>query len=101
MDELEQHSRKRNLIVTGVNLHSYVHTATRRSVKASNQQNEGDNICESTMMKKNFISFAEEKLKVSIDEIEITATSRRHGHCRNIFFYKQLKICISIYFGLI
>ena len=24
-----------------------------------------------------------------------------HGHCRNIFFYKQLKICISIYFGLI
>ena len=24
-----------------------------------------------------------------------------HGHCRNIFVYKQLKICISIYFGLI
>ena len=24
-----------------------------------------------------------------------------HGHCRNIFFYKQLQICISIYFGLI
>ena len=24
-----------------------------------------------------------------------------HGHCRNIFFYKQLKICISIYFGII
>ena len=63
------------MIVTGVNLHSYAHTATRRSVKASNQQNEGDDhdICESTMMKKNFISFAEEKLKVSIDEIEITA----------------------------
>ena len=61
------------MIVTGVNLHSYAHTATRRSVKASNQQNEGDNICESTMMKKNVISFPEEKLKVSIYDIEITA----------------------------
>ena len=59
--------------MTGVNLHSYAHTATRRSVKASNQQNEGDDICESTMMKKTFISFAEETLKVSVDEIEITA----------------------------
>ena len=44
-------------------------------MKSSTQQHEGDenDICESTVMKKNFISFAEEKLKVSIDEIEITA----------------------------
>jgi len=59
--------------VTGVNIHSYAHTATRRSMKASNQQNEGDDICEFTMMKTNFISFSKEKLKMSIDEIEITA----------------------------
>ena len=24
-----------------------------------------------------------------------------HGHCRKIYFYKQLQICISIYFVLI
>ena len=72
--ELEQHSHtKRNVIVTGINLHSYVHTATRRSMKASNQHNNGDDICESTMMRKNLVSFAEEKLRVSVDEIEITA----------------------------
>ena len=23
-----------------------------------------------------------------------------HGHCRNLYFYKQLQICISIYFVL-
>ena len=70
VEELEQHSRKQNLIVTCINLHSYAHTAIRRSMKASNQHNEGDDICESTMMRKNF---AEEKLRVSVDEIEITA----------------------------
>ena len=73
VDELEQHSRKKNVIVTGINLHSYAHTATRRSMEASNQHNEGDDICESTMMRTNFVSFAEEKLRESVDEIEITA----------------------------
>ena len=63
----------KNVIVTGINLHSYAHTATRRSVKASNQPNEGDDICETTMMKTNFDSFAEKKLRVSVNEIEITA----------------------------
>ena len=73
MDELEQHSRKKNVIVTGINLHSYAHTATRRSMKTSLQHNDGDDICESSMMRKNFVSFAEERLRVSVDEIEITA----------------------------
>ena len=62
-------SRKRNVIVTGINLHSYSHTATRRS----NQHNDGLDICESTMMRNTFVSFAEENLRVSVDEIEITA----------------------------
>ena len=73
MDELEHHSRKRNVIVIGINLHSYAHTATRRSMKASNQHNDSDDICESTMMRENFVSFAEKKLRVSVGEIEITA----------------------------
>ena len=61
------------MIVTGINLHSYTHTATHSSMKASNQHNDGDDICESTMMKTKFVSFAEEKLRVSVDETEITA----------------------------
>ena len=72
-DELEQHSRQRNVIVTDINLHSYTHNATHRSMKASNQHNDGFDICESTMVRKNFASFAEEKLRVSVGEIEITA----------------------------
>jgi hypothetical protein len=42
-------------------------------MKTSLQHNDGDDICESSMMRKNFVSFAEERLRVSVDEIEITA----------------------------
>ena len=41
-------------------------------MKGSSQHNEGDDISESTMMGKTFVSLAEEKLRVSVDEIEIT-----------------------------
>ena len=36
VNDLEQHSRKRNIIVTGLNVHSYAHAATRtRSTRGS------------------------------------------------------------------
>ena len=74
VNDLEQHSRKRNVIVTGLNMHSYSHTATRtRSARTSTQMNDGDDISESSAMRKNFVKFAQEKMNVSLAEIEITA----------------------------
>ena len=35
--------------------------------------NDGDDISESSVMRKNFVKFAQEKMKVSLAEIEITA----------------------------
>ena len=56
VNDLEQHSRKRNVIVTGLNMHSYSHTATRStSARTYTQMNDGDDISESTSMRKNFV----------------------------------------------
>ena len=53
VNDLEQHSRKRNVSVTGLNMHSYSHTATRtRSARTSTQMNDGDDISESSAMRK-------------------------------------------------
>ena len=74
VNELEQHSRKHIIIVSGLNLHSYAHTTTRsRSARTPTQTNDGNDINESSTMIKNFVKFAEEKLSVSVAEIEITA----------------------------
>ena len=64
MNDLEQHSRKRNVIVSGLNMHSYSDTA-RTSVY------DGDGISESSAMRKNFVKFAQENMPLA--EIEITA----------------------------
>ena len=72
LNELEQHSREGNIIVNGMNIQSYTPPATRRLAKAPNQNSDGDDISESSMMRKNFVNFAEEKLNISVSEIEIS-----------------------------
>ncbi len=74
VNDLEQHSRKRNIIVTGLNVHSYAHAATRpRSTRGSANVTDGEDVSESNEMRKNFVKFAQDKLNVSVEEIEITA----------------------------
>ena len=67
VNELEQHSRKRDIIVSGLNLHSYAHTTTRsrsqitptqthtttrsRSARTPTQTNDGNDINESSTMR--------------------------------------------------
>ena len=70
MNDLEQHSRKRNVIVSGLNMHSYSDTATR-SRSARTSVYDGDGISESSAMRKNFVKFAQENMPLA--EIEITA----------------------------
>ena len=53
VNDLEQHSRKRNVIVIGLNMHGYSNTVTRsRSARTSTQLNDGDDISESSAMRK-------------------------------------------------
>ena len=73
MNELEQHSRKRNIIVSGENTHSYTHTATRRPAKAPDQNSDGDDISKSSIKGKHLEDFAEERLNVFVSEIEVAA----------------------------
>ena len=78
LDEIEQYSRKKNIIVTGINLHSYAKSAevdtTAGARKARKQQEvEELNTNETATMRKNFVNFAKTKLNVEVDVIEITA----------------------------
>ena len=71
VNDLEQHSRKRNIIVTGLNVHSYAHAATRTRSTRGLTQTDGEDVSESNEMRKHFVKFAKDKLNV--EEIEITA----------------------------
>ena len=73
VNDLEQHSRKRNIIVTGLNVHSYAHAATRTRSTRGSTQTDGEDVSESNEMRKQFVKFAKDKLNVSVEEIEITA----------------------------
>ena len=74
VNDLEQHSSKRNIIVTGLNVHSYAHAATRpRSTRGSANVTDGEDVSESNEMRKHFVKFAQDKLNVSVSEIEVTA----------------------------
>ena len=73
VNDLEQHSRKRNIIVTGLNVHSYAHAATRTILTRGSTQTDGEDVSESNEMRKQFVKFAKDKLNVSVEEIEITA----------------------------
>ena len=73
VNDLEQHSRKRNIIVTGLNVHSYAHAATRTRSTRGSTQTDGEDVSESNEMRKHFVKFAKDKLNVSVEEIEITA----------------------------
>ena len=69
---LEQNSKKRNLIATGLNLHSFAHCAQTQPTSSSDSPAD-QTIDESATMKRNFIAFAHDKLQIDIPEIEITA----------------------------
>ena len=73
VNDLKQHSRKRNIIVTGLNVHSYAHAATRTRSTRGSTQTDGEDVSESNEMRKHFVKFAKDKLNVSVEEIEITA----------------------------
>ena len=51
----KQHSRKRNIIVTGLNVHSYAHAATRTRSTRGSTQTDGEDVSESNEMCKNVI----------------------------------------------
>ena len=55
-----------------MNIQSYTPTVTHWLAKAPNQNSDGDDISESSMMRENFVHFTEEKLNASVSETEIT-----------------------------
>ena len=56
LNDLEQHSRKRNSIVTGLNVPSYAHAATcPRSTRGSANVTDGEDVSESNEMRNIFL----------------------------------------------
>lgn len=72
VNNLEQHSKKKNVIVTGLNLHSFAHTAASRPNTRTTTPAE-QSTGETATMKQKFITFAHDNLHVDIPEMEITA----------------------------
>ena len=83
VNELEQYSRKRNILVTGLDLHSFTHATSSkigkqrtcsRTATADLCTKDNDDISESAIMRKNFVDFAKNKLNVPLlNDLEITA----------------------------
>ena len=73
IDRSIDRSRKRNIIVTGLNVHSYAHAATRTRSTRGSTLTDGEDVNEPYEMRKFFVKFAQDKLNVSVEEIEITA----------------------------
>ena len=69
-------SRNRNIIVTGLNVHSYAHAATRTRSTRGSTQTDREYVNESNEMRTIFVKFAQDKLNVSVEEID------DHGHPR-------------------
>ena len=72
VSSLEQNSKKKIFIATGLNLHSFAHCAQTQPTSSSDSPAD-QTIDESATMKRNFIAFAHDKLQVDIPEIESTA----------------------------
>ena len=72
VSSLEQNSKRKNIIATGLNIHSFAHCAQTQPTSSSDSPAD-QTIDESATMKINFIAFAHDKLHVDIPEIEITA----------------------------
>ena len=75
VNDLEQHSRKRNIIVTGLNVHSYAHAATRTRSTRGSTQTDGEDVSESNEMRKHVVKFPKETERVG-------GGDRNHGHPR-------------------
>ena len=76
VNDLEQNSKKKNIIVTGLNTSSYA-TVSRPTTRSSTSTDTDDHPPTSTtdnsIMRANFVKFAKSKLDVYIEPYDITA----------------------------
>ena len=75
-NELEQTMNKKNIIITGLNLHSYAATTAtpKQNVRSSpTTDDEPQSITDSLAMSTNFVNFARQKLNVHLEPYDISA----------------------------
>ena len=89
VNDLEQNSKKKNIIVTGLNTSSYATVSrpttpsTRSSTSTDTDDHPPTSTTENSIMRANFVKFAKSKLDVCIEPYDITAIhelpARRDG----------------------
>ena len=71
INDLEQNSKKKNVIITGLNRHTYATTATNATSSMPFTQHSDNN--DNATMNKNFVTVAKEKLGTILRPYDITA----------------------------